>query len=82
MYDFALHSAVKLDYSIHQNTQLVRVGHIDVLKKICNLERSTLLTMLQLARINPANAGFLLTGNHSKFLETDGHWRGYTLVIK
>ena len=70
--DLALHESVKLDYIIHQNQQLARLNYVDIMQKLCELERTTLLTVLQLARINPANAGYILTGNHSKFVEADG----------
>ncbi len=70
--DFALQHALQLDYIIHSNVQMTRLNHAETIKQLCELERQVKLNTLNLARIDPANAGYILTGNRSKFLETDG----------
>ena len=70
--DYVLNSNLKLDFVIHKNTQLIRQQGIEIIKQICEMERLNLLSILQTARIDPSTAGFLLTGNHSKYLETEG----------
>ena len=43
-----------------------------LLQNQCELERTQMLTLLMLAMQNTRLAGFMLTGNRSMFLDTDG----------
>ena len=42
------------------------------LQNQCELERTQILTIMMLALRNIRLAGYMLTGNRSKFLDTDG----------
>ena len=43
-----------------------------LLQNQCELERTQMLTILMLAMHNTRLAGYMLTGNRSLFLDTDG----------
>ena len=45
---------------------------IQVLKNLCEQERTQILTVLMLSMENPRLVGYMLTGNRSMFLSTDG----------
>ena len=47
-------------------------SEIQLLKNICEQERTQNLTILMLSMENPQLAGYMLTGNRSMFLSTDG----------
>ena len=51
-----------------------------LLQSHCELERTQMLTILMLAMQNTRLAGYMLTGNRSMFLDTDGSVYGYTIV--
>jgi len=70
--DSALNSDIKDAYLIHKINMYIRQHEISILQRVCENERLLLLNILQVARIDPSTAGFLLTGNRSNFLETDG----------
>ena len=48
------------------------VQELNTLHTVCELEQNQLLTVLAISVQNPQPAGFLLTGNRSKFLNVDG----------
>ena len=45
---------------------------IQLLKNLCEQERTQILTILMHSMENPRLAGYMLTGNRSMFLSTDG----------
>ena len=70
--DYEMHMGTKLDYLFFQNSQLLQASEIQLLKKQSEQERTQILTILMLSLENPRVAGYMLTGNQSMFLETDG----------
>ena len=49
------------------------VQELNTLHRVCELERTQLLTILAMSVTNPHLAGFLLTGNRSNFLYVEGY---------
>ena len=47
-------------------------SEIQLLKNLCEQKRTQMLTILMLSKENPRLAGYMLTGNRSMFLSTDG----------
>ena len=47
-------------------------SEIQLLKSLCERERTQILTILMLSMENPRLAGYMLTGNRFMFLSTDG----------
>ena len=70
--DYELHLGTKLDYIMYFNTKLLRHSETTLLQNQCELERTQMLTILMLAMQNTRLAGYMLTGNRSMFLDTDG----------
>ena len=67
-----MHLGTKLDYLFFQSSRLVQASEIQLLKNQCEQERTQILTILMVSLENPRLAGYMLTGNRSMFLETDG----------
>ena len=67
-----MHTGTKLDYLFFQSSRLLQVSEIQLLKNQCEQERTQILTILMLSLENPRLAWYMLTGNRSMFLETDG----------
>ena len=70
--DYELHQGTKLDYLFFESTRLLEASEIQLLKAQCEQERTQILTILMLSMENPRLAGYMLTGNRSMFLNTDG----------
>ena len=70
--DYEMHMGTKLDYLFFRSSQLLQVSEIQLLKNQCEQERTHILTGLMLSLENSRLAGYMLTGNRSMFLETDG----------
>ena len=70
--DYEMHMRTKLDYLFFQSSRLLQDSEIQLLKNQCEQERTQILTILMLSLENPRLAGYMLTGNRSMFLETDG----------
>ena len=70
--DYELHLGTKLDYIMYFNTKQLRHSKMTLLQNQCELERPQMLTILMLAMQNTRLAGYMLTGNRSMFLDTDG----------
>ena len=70
--DYEMHMGTKLDYLFFQSSRLLQASEIQLLKNQCEQERTQILTILTLSLENPRLAGYMLTGNRSMFLETDG----------
>ena len=67
-----MHMGIKLDYLFLQSSRLLQASEIQLLKNQCEQKRTQILTILMLSLENPRLAGYMLTGNRSMFLETDG----------
>ena len=70
--DYEMHMGTKLDYLFFQSSRLLQASEIKLLKNECEQKRTQILTILMPFLENPCLAGFMLTGNRSLFLETDG----------
>ena len=70
--DYEMHLGTKIDYLFFQSSRLLQATEIQLLQNQCEQERTQILTNLMLALENPRLAGYMLTGNRSRFLETDG----------
>ena len=70
--DYELHLGTKLDYIMYFNTKQLRHSEMTLLQNQCEFERTQLLTILMLATQNTRLPGYMLTGNRSMFLDTDG----------
>ena len=70
--DYELHLGTKLDYIMYFKAKQLRHSEMTLLQSQCELERTQMLTILMLAMQNTRLAGYMLTGNRSMFLDTDG----------
>ena len=70
--DYELHLGTKLDYIMYFNTKQTRHSKMTLLQNQCELERTQMLTILMLAMQKTRFAGYMLTGNRSMFLDTNG----------
>ena len=69
--EYKTHMGTKLDYHFFQSSRLLQFSEIQLLKNQCEQEWTQILTILMLYLENPRLAGYMLTGNRSRFLETD-----------
>ena len=60
---------------------MLKGSEIQLLKNLCEQESAQILTILMLSMENPRLAGYMLTGNRSMFLSTDGSLLGYTTAL-
>ena len=67
-----MHLGTKIDLLFFQSSRLLQATKIQLLQNQCEKERTQILTNLMLALENPRLAGYMLTGNRSMILETDG----------
>ena len=70
--NYEMHMGTKLDYLFFQSSRLLQAFEIQLLKNQCEQERTQILTILKLPLENLRLGGYMLTGNRSMFLETDG----------
>ena len=70
--DYELHLGAKLGYIMYFNAKQLRHSEMKLLQNQCELERTQILTIMMLALQNTRLAGYMLTGNRSMFLDTDG----------
>ena len=70
--DYELHQGTKLDYLFFESSKMLEGFEIQLLKNLCEQERTQSLTILMLSMENLRLAGYLITGNRSMFLSTDG----------
>ena len=70
--DYEMHMGTKLEYLLFQSSRLLHDSEIQLVKNQCEQERTHILTILMLSLENPRLSGFMVTGNRSMFLETDG----------
>ena len=62
----------KLNYLFILRSRLLQASEIQLLKNQCEQERTRILTILMLSLENPRLARYMLIGNRSMFLGTDG----------
>ena len=57
---------------------------IQLLKNLCERERTQILTILILPRVNPCLVGYMIAGNHSVFLSTAGRiaWLQHCILMR
>ena len=70
--DYEFHQGTKLDYLFFANSKMLEGSEIQLLKNLCERERTQILTILMLSVENPRLVGYMLTGNRSMFVSTDG----------
>ena len=70
--DYELPLGAKLGYIMYFNAKQLRHSEMTLLQNQCELERTQILTIMMLALQNTRLAGYMLTGNRSMFLDTDG----------
>ena len=70
--DYEMHLGTKMDYLFFQSSQLLQASEIQLLKNQCKQERTQILTILMLSLENARFAEYMLTGDRSMFLATDG----------
>ena len=70
--DYELLQRTKLVYLFFASTKMLKGSEIQLLKNLCEQERTQFLTILMLSKENPRLAGYKLTENHSMFLSTNG----------
>ncbi len=61
-----------IDFIAQQLTNSLRTSELQILSQICEIERTQMLIILAIASKHEQLAGFLLTGDRSKFMSTDG----------
>ena len=70
--DYKLHQGTKLDYLFFASSNMLKGSEIQLLKNLCEQERTQIMSILMLSMENPRLAGYILTGNRSMFLSTNG----------
>ena len=69
---FEMHLGTKIDYLLFQSSRPLQTTEKQLLQNQYEQECTQILTNIMLALENPRLAGYLLKGNRSMFLETDG----------
>ena len=70
--DYELHQETKLNYLFFESSKILEGSEIQLLKKLCEQERTLILTILMLSMEHPRPAGYMVTGNRSMFLSAHG----------
>ena len=70
--DYELQRGTKLEYLFFESSRALQTSELNLLKNQCKQERIHTFTILMLSLENPRLAGYMLIGNRSMFLETDG----------
>ena len=70
---YDIHLDMKLDYTISRNFQEMSLSELETLHQLCDLERTQILQSLALAVLKIPNAGYLLSGKKSNFLDYEGN---------
>ena len=60
--DYELHQGTKLDYLFIESSKLLEGSEIQLLKNLCEQERTQKMTILMISMENPRLAGYMLTG--------------------
>ena len=82
--DYDFHQGTKLDYLFFESSKILDSSEIQLLKKLCEQERTHIITNLMLSMENPRLAGYMLPGNRSIFLSTNGSlaWLYYCPFVR
>ena len=64
---------MNLDYTLSRIFQEMSLSELETLHQLCELERTQILQSLALAVLKIPYAGYLLSGNRSKFLDFEGN---------
>ena len=67
-----MHIRTEIDYLFFQSSRLLQTTEIQLLQNQCEQEGTQILINQTIAVKSPRLAGYVLTGNRSMFLETDG----------
>ena len=70
--DYEMHMGTKLDYLFFLSSRILQASEIQLLKNQCEQERTQILTILMLSLENLSLPAYMVTGNQSMFLKTDG----------
>ena len=70
--DQELQQGTKLDHLFFESSRALQASELNLLKNQCKQDRIQVFTILMLSFEKPRLAGYMLTGNRSMFLETDG----------
>ena len=70
--DYEIHMGTKLDYLVFQSPRLLQASEIQLLINQCEQERTQFFNNLMMSLENPCLVEYMLTGNRSMFLESDG----------
>ena len=70
--DYELHLQAKLNFLVFYNAKRLRHSELTLLRNDCELERTQFLIIFMLALQNTRLAGYMLIGDRSMFLDTDG----------
>ena len=70
--DYELHQVTKVDFLLFESSKMLEGSEKQLLKKLCEQERTQISAILMLSMENPRLAGDMLTGNRSLFLGSDG----------
>ena len=79
---YDIHLDMKIDYTISRIFQEMSLTEHETLHQLCELERTQTLQSLALAEIKISYAGYLLSGNRSKFIEYEGNILWYYTCTK
>ena len=70
--DYELHQGTKLGYPFFESSKMLEGSEIQLLKILREQKRTQILIILMPSIENPCLVGYMLTGNRSMFLSTDG----------
>ena len=70
--DYELQQGTKLIYLFFESSRALQASELSLIKNQCEQNRVQIFTILMPSLENPRLAGYMLTGNRSMFLETDG----------
>ena len=70
--DYELHQGTKPDYRFFESSKMLEGSEIQLLKNLCEQERTQILTILMLSMENPRLVGYMLIRDRSMFLSTEG----------
>ena len=79
---YDIHLDMKLDYTISRIFHKMSLSELETLHQLCELERTQILQSLALAVLKIPCAGYLLSGNISKFIDYEGNILRYCTCTK
>ena len=79
---YDIHLDMKLDYTISRIFQEMSLTELETLDQLCELEGTQILQSLALAVLKIPDAGYLLSGNRSNFLDYEGNILWYYTCTK